>query len=128
MTRPQDPTDVERALARHLTDHYSLREGDLFGRSRTSRVCLVRHLFAYGLRLLGYSYPEIGRVLRRDHTTVMSGIKKIEHPSCKGAREGVALFLAQQGHVRMRVVEQMSASEALEETSRVKVRVQEKVE
>lgn len=102
-----EPTDVERALAQYLTDRYSLRDGDLFGRSRTSRVCLVRHLFAYGLRVLGYSYPEIGRVLRRDHTTIMSGVKRVEDPACKGAREGVVLFLAQQGHVRTRIREKV---------------------
>lgn len=106
-----EPTHVERALAQHLTERYSLREGEIFGRSRMSRVCLVRHLFCYGLRLLGYSYPEIGRVLRRDHTTIMSGLKKIEQPACREAREAVALFLAKHGYVRMRVVDRILAEQ-----------------
>lgn len=58
--------------------------GDTFGTSAPVLVSQDRHISIvkarfgamWVLRQLGLSYPEIGRVLERDHTSVMHGVKK----------------------------------------------------
>jgi len=54
--------------------------GELKGKERTARIVTPR-LVAYYLmrRLTGLSYPELGRIFDRDHTTIMNGCKRIEH-------------------------------------------------
>jgi chromosomal replication initiator protein len=50
----------------------------LLGRGRWSDYVESRYLAAYVLRTgLGLSYPAIGRVLNRSHSTVIHGIRKI---------------------------------------------------
>lgn len=45
--------------------------------SRYHALVLARHALCYELRLrTPLSYPEIGRLLERDHTTVMAAISK----------------------------------------------------
>lgn len=51
---------------------------DLYGTGRSGGVALARQIVMYLLRAEGLSFPEIGKVLRRDHTTVMAGCKRIE--------------------------------------------------
>jgi chromosomal replication initiation ATPase DnaA len=50
----------------------------LMGESRDAGVVLARWAaMTLAHRLLGYSTPRIGRLLRRDHTTVLHGIRRI---------------------------------------------------
>lgn len=50
----------------------------LLGESREAPVVLARHAaMALGRRLLGYSFPRIGRLLARDHSTVMHGVRRM---------------------------------------------------
>ncbi len=48
---------------------------EVMSRSRTSRVTRARHAVWFTLYDMGWSYPDIGDVFERDHTTVMSGVK-----------------------------------------------------
>lgn len=48
----------------------------LRGPSRERPVCLVRWAAMTAMRRKGMSYPKIGQVFNRDHSTVMSGIRK----------------------------------------------------
>lgn len=48
---------------------------------RHSILVLFRAAMAYELRRLGLGYKEIGRILRRDHSTVMYLLGR--HPRCK---------------------------------------------
>lgn len=57
---------------------------DYTGRSvadRDQRRTMVwaRHLLAYQMRTEGYSLNEIGRCIRRDHTTVLSSLRQVEN-------------------------------------------------
>lgn len=51
----------------------------LRGGARHSHLALARHVAMYLCKRAGYSYPVVGRLLgNRDHTTVMSGVRKVE--------------------------------------------------
>ncbi|MGC4193287.1 MAG: chromosomal replication initiator protein DnaA [Thermomicrobiales bacterium] len=60
--------------------HYRVSEKDLFGRQRKREIVLPRQVAMYLLREeTDSSLSEIGAILgRRDHTTVIHGIEKIE--------------------------------------------------
>lgn len=48
----------------------------LRGRSRLRRICVVRWAVMLALRIKGLSLPAIGRLLNRDHSTVLSGLER----------------------------------------------------
>lgn len=57
---------IREILERHAISHYEMR----------SHICLrslvdAREEVAIGLRGIGLSFPEIGRLMNRDHSTVM---------------------------------------------------------
>ena len=50
--------------------------GDLMGRNRMQLVAQARNLCFWLLRThMPMSYPEIGKMFDRDHTTVMAGVR-----------------------------------------------------
>lgn len=57
---------------------------EITGRSRSKTNACARHVAAYVLREHRHmSYPEIGKVLDRDHTTVMHSIESMEERHLK---------------------------------------------
>jgi hypothetical protein len=48
----------------------------LVSKNRFMHIARARHAVYYVMRDQGYSYPVIGKCLKRDHTTVMAGFKK----------------------------------------------------
>jgi chromosomal replication initiation ATPase DnaA len=85
------PTDLEKQLAGFLAqvpraeldtiiDLVARRHGltiDLLrGQSRSAPLVRVRQFAMSEARDAGYSLPEIGRALNRDHTTVLHGIRR----------------------------------------------------
>jgi chromosomal replication initiation ATPase DnaA len=56
-----------------------ISENDLLSRRRTDEYVRVRHEICYRLkRETSLSLPQIGRMLNRDHTSVIHGIRKWE--------------------------------------------------
>jgi chromosomal replication initiator protein len=51
---------------------------DLTGPERPAWLVELRHECMWVLRQLGMSYPSIGRVMKRDHTSVMNGVRRHE--------------------------------------------------
>lgn len=50
----------------------------VLGVARQADVALARHVaMALGQRCLGYSLPRIGKLLHRDHTTVLHGVRRV---------------------------------------------------
>ena len=48
----------------------------VMGKSREADICRVRELVCYkAYREAGMSYPQIGRVLRRHHTTILHAVR-----------------------------------------------------
>ena len=59
--------------------NYQINSSDILGKSRKSEIVLPRHIAIYFARnLLNMSLMDIGRYFGRDHSTIMSSIKKIE--------------------------------------------------
>jgi chromosomal replication initiator protein len=67
-------------IQREVCHHFKLRSGDLFGKDRHKSVAFARHIAMYLCRQrLKCSFPELGRAFgNRDHTTVMSAVRKVE--------------------------------------------------
>jgi len=51
----------------------------IIGKDRHKRVALARQATYYVARhTTGMSYPELGKLFHRDHTTILYGVRKIE--------------------------------------------------
>jgi chromosomal replication initiator protein len=68
--------DIQRAVCHH----FHLRSIDLTSKDRHKSIAFARHVAMYLCKQrLKCSFPEIGRAFgNRDHTTVMSAVRKIE--------------------------------------------------
>jgi chromosomal replication initiator protein len=68
--------DIQRAVCHH----FHLRSVDLTSKDRHKSIAFARHVAMYLCKQrLKCSFPEIGRAFgNRDHTTVMSAVRKIE--------------------------------------------------
>lgn len=71
--RPEWSERVLAAAARY----YDVSVEEIRSTSRDSDVTSARHVTAWLLREAGRSYPEIGRVLHRDHTTAMASVRRV---------------------------------------------------
>lgn len=69
------PTEVVKAACKY----FSLKKGDLLGKSRAQPVALPRQILMYFLRTeLNLPLQEVGKIVGgRDHTTVMHAVDKI---------------------------------------------------
>jgi chromosomal replication initiator protein len=77
--RPNEASveDVQRVVCHH----FKLRSGDLLSKDRHKSIAFARHVAMYLCKQrLKCSFPELGRAFgNRDHTTVMSAVRKVEH-------------------------------------------------
>jgi chromosomal replication initiator protein len=72
--RTATPTSILFAVARY----YGVKADDLKAKSRQKQIVAPRQIGMYLLREDAHlSTPEIGRLLNRDHTTVLHGIKQV---------------------------------------------------
>jgi chromosomal replication initiator protein len=70
-------TSVED-IQRSVCDYFGLRLSELKSKRRTRTIAFPRMLAMYICRdRLGTSYPELGRGFEKDHTTVLSAVRKI---------------------------------------------------
>ena len=69
---------IDKILAT-VSAHYRLTVEDIKGRKRTSNIAFARHVSAYLIKkLTDRSFPAIGRVFGRDHTTMINSIETVE--------------------------------------------------
>jgi len=68
--------DIQRAVCHH----FKLRANDLLSKDRHKSIAFARHVAMYLCKQrLTCSFPELGRAFgNRDHTTVMSAVRKVE--------------------------------------------------
>jgi chromosomal replication initiator protein len=68
--------DIQRAVC----GHFRLSNAELLSKDRHKSVAFARHVAMYLCRQrLGASFPELGRAFgNRDHTTVMSAVRRVE--------------------------------------------------
>lgn len=68
-------------IQRIVCHHFKLRTNDLLSKDRHKSIAFARHVAMYLCKQrLKCSFPELGRAFgNRDHTTVMSAVRKVEH-------------------------------------------------
>jgi len=69
--REKTLSDIGLIALKHGFDRH-----DLLGRKRQPRISKARHEAYYHFRRKGWSYPEIGRLFGRDHSTIIYGVEK----------------------------------------------------
>jgi chromosomal replication initiator protein len=58
---------------------YGVKKEDIIGSRRTKDVAWARHVSVYLIRAItDMSFPNIGKILGRDHSTIMSSIDAVE--------------------------------------------------
>jgi len=73
--REATPADVIRFVAQH----YGIRVADLKGRSNRRSIALPRQVAMYLIRdILELSFPEIGKIFSKHHSTVMYAVETIQ--------------------------------------------------
>lgn len=66
-------------IVEYCSNFYNIDPTKLYSTSQKKDICNVRQIAFYLCKeILDLSYPRIGQVFNKDHTTVMHGIKKIE--------------------------------------------------
>jgi chromosomal replication initiator protein len=75
-TRPV-VTNVDE-IQRAVCHHFQLRSADLLSKDRHKGIALARHVAMYLCKQrLRVSFPELGRAFCKDHTTVISAVRKV---------------------------------------------------
>jgi chromosomal replication initiator protein len=88
------------AVLTAVSRYFDVRIDDLKGKSRYKQIVVPRQIAMYLLREdAQLSTPEVGRLLNRDHTTVLHGVKQVANDiardgpsrsSVRGVREAIA--------------------------------------
>lgn len=83
-------TPGARSIVDEVAAHYGLDPGLLISPCRVERVFRARIEVAKRLRAIGYSMPRIGKVLNKDHTSIVyylgRGKKKPKPPKWRAPR------------------------------------------
>ena len=69
--REKNLKDIE-----HLAEGYGYTVADILGQKRHKHLVSVRNLCVFMLRDKGYSTTEIGRIMHRDHSTIVHALNK----------------------------------------------------
>ena len=71
--------DTLHRVAERIARDEGVRVSDILGPSRERQPTRARHrLWAVTRASTDLSYPQLGRIFGRDHTTIMSGVRKYE--------------------------------------------------
>lgn len=68
--------DIISPLVAHVCGELGIMPKDVMGYCRTARVAAARQWVFYEAHKRGATYAGIGRVMKRDHTTVIHGASK----------------------------------------------------
>ncbi len=75
---PEERTVTPQEIVRFVAHHYGLKVSDLKGRDNRRSVAFPRQVAMYLIReVLGLSYPEIGKLFGKHHSTVIYSIETI---------------------------------------------------
>lgn len=82
-TKPAKPAAIDKTSIREVINKagqlYGVSSDDILGKSRAAELIKPRFAVYYLLnKRLGLSHVEIGKIMQRDHTSVMAGIKRAE--------------------------------------------------
>lgn len=74
---PQHTEKAVHACVIHAATRWGLTPGEIVSTSRRREFIDARHVAAAAARFCGASFPQIGHVLRRDHTTAMNAVTRV---------------------------------------------------
>jgi chromosomal replication initiation ATPase DnaA len=81
-TAPIGPPSPPRNVREYITlECYAsgVSVSEVYGRSRKAEIVRIRQrAMHYAVKRLGMSMPKVGRILKRDHTTVLHGVRVVE--------------------------------------------------
>lgn len=72
------PGQKLRGVLREVSEASGIPIARILGPSRVRPVVEARQLVCHVLRRHGMSYPQIGKVIGRDHTTVIHSVRAVE--------------------------------------------------
>lgn len=73
---------------------FGVQSDDLLSGGRRRITTDARHAFMWLMRSSGLSYPDVGRELGMDHTTVINGVRRVEStPRLRAAAGEIYLML-----------------------------------
>ncbi len=76
---PEEHQATPGDIIRFVAHHYGVRVNDLKGRSSRRSIALPRQVAMYLIReILGLSFPEIGKVFGKHHSTVIYAVDNIQ--------------------------------------------------
>lgn len=74
--KPVNPTDTRVLLAAKM---FNIHPRDLIGPYKYHFLMLPRYALTKALRMRGLTTPQIGRIVNRDHTTVLYQLKQADN-------------------------------------------------
>jgi len=75
---PEERTTAPADIIRFVAHHYGIRVADLKGRSNRRSIALPRQVAISLIRdILGLSYPEIGKIFSKHHSTAMYAVDSV---------------------------------------------------
>jgi len=78
-TLPYASANKIKMIVRYVAATYGISPDDIYSARRTLRLVEARHIVAYVARNATlYSYPQIGRCLNKDHSSVIHACQRIE--------------------------------------------------
>ena len=76
---PEERSIAPADIIRFVAQHYGIRVADLKGRSNRRSIALPRQVSIYLIReILGLSFPEIGRQMGKNHSSVVLATQRME--------------------------------------------------
>lgn len=80
-----------KSLVARVAQRTGVTSAEIMSHDRRSRVSTARHIVAWILYERGYKYEHIGDMLRRDHSSIIAGVKKINKAYIESAQTSVYL-------------------------------------
>lgn len=72
-----NPWKVYQEILTVISEETGFTAAELTTKRTRGRIMEAKHIAAASLRAFGYSYPECGRVIGKDHTTVMHSCREV---------------------------------------------------
>ena len=77
MTPIMTPRERNLTIIDHIASDYGYDRHDIIGKRRFKVLVEIRHECIKFFREQGYSTPDIGRIMKRDHSTIVHALQKM---------------------------------------------------
>ncbi|MEI4473552.1 helix-turn-helix domain-containing protein [Frigidibacter sp. MR17.24] len=74
--RPRHATSIVFGVVRSAAARHGVDWQQIYGPKRGADLCLARDEACHDLRDMGMAYAKIGRMLNRDHSTIISAVAR----------------------------------------------------